>query len=66
MSKFKKGDKVRIRRFGAEGTVVKAGAKMAPQYSRDLANVEQLWLVKLEGPGYPRLLAESLLEAIEG
>ena len=65
MNKYKKGDKVRIRRFSEEGTIIKAGAKMAPVYSEDLSELEQLWQVKVEDRGHPRLLAESLLELVD-
>lgn len=65
MPKFKKGDRVRLPRFGEMGTVVKMGAKMAPIYSEPPFEREQLWQVNIEGRGHPRLVGESLLEPIE-
>ena len=65
MSKYKKGDRVLIRQFGEEGTIVKAGAKMAPTYTEDLTEREQLWQVSVAGRGFPRLVGESLLEPID-
>ncbi len=64
MEKFSRGDKVRVRRYAREGTIIKPDGKKMPLWATPPTEPEQLWLVDIDGTEFPELVEESALELL--